>query len=91
MPFGLQGAPATFQEMVNRLLDDFGDFASAYMDDVIVFSTSWNDTSHISSQFCSGIQKAGLTAKKRKCKFAQSSTEPAAILTPFQILVTAPN
>jgi len=39
-PFGLSGAPASFQRYINTLLKEFlDDFASAYMDDVIVYSS----------------------------------------------------
>ena len=41
MPFVLQYAPATFQRMMDRLLDRLREFASAYLDDLIVFSQSW--------------------------------------------------
>jgi hypothetical protein len=38
-PFGLSGAPATFQQYINTLLRKYlDDFASAYMDDVIIYS-----------------------------------------------------
>jgi hypothetical protein len=37
--FGLSGAPATFQWFINTLLRaHLNDFASAYMDDVIIYS-----------------------------------------------------
>ena len=39
MPFGLQGAPATFQHMVDKLLDGLDDFASADIDDLIFSPT----------------------------------------------------
>ena len=72
MPFGLQGAPATFQRMVDRLLDGIHDFSSAYIDDVIVFSRSWKDhLSHI-EQVLQRIQDAGLTLCRKKCQFAMS-------------------
>ena len=35
MPFGLKGAPATFQCMIDKILDGLGDFAQAYLDDVM--------------------------------------------------------
>ena len=39
MPFGLQGAPATFQRMMDILLGDVGDYAAAYLDDVVIHCT----------------------------------------------------
>ena len=46
MPFGLHGAPATFQRMIDKLLNSMNDFVSVYIDDVIVFSKNCKD--HIS-------------------------------------------
>jgi len=38
-PFGLSGAPATFQRFINTLLRAYlDDFVSAYMDDMIIYS-----------------------------------------------------
>ena len=37
MPFGLRNAPAIFQQMIERALEGCGDFAKAYIDDIIVF------------------------------------------------------
>ena len=41
MPFGLQGVAATFQRMMDRLLDGWCQFANAYLDDLVIFSSSW--------------------------------------------------
>ena len=41
MPFGLQGAPATFQRMMDRLIDGCDAFAAAYLDDLIIHSNTW--------------------------------------------------
>ncbi|CAM4563181.1 unnamed protein product [Lepidochelys kempii] len=41
LPFGLKGAPATFQRLVDQLL--MGSFAVAYIDDICVFSQTWED------------------------------------------------
>ena len=70
MPFGLKGAPATFQRMVDKLLNGMSDFASAYIDHVIVFSSNWKDhMSHLGAVL-KRIQEAGLTVKRKKCQFA---------------------
>ena len=43
MPFGLQGAPATFQRLMDQVIQGMDSFASAYLDDLIIFSSSWED------------------------------------------------
>ncbi|CAM5146769.1 unnamed protein product [Eretmochelys imbricata] len=46
LPFGLKGAPATFQRLVDQLLRGMESFAVAYIDDICVFSQTWED--HVS-------------------------------------------
>ena len=70
MPFGLRGAPATFQRMVDKLLDGMNDFADAYIDDIIVYSTSWEAHKLHLETVLQRIQSAGLTVKRKKCQFA---------------------
>ena len=69
MPFGLVGAPAVFQRMMNTLLADIISFSGAYIDDVVIFSDSWEDhLSHLRTVF-QKLREARLTAKPRKCQF----------------------
>ena len=70
MLFGLQGAPATFQHMMDRLIQGFEGFASAYLDDLVIFSDSWEDHLQHLRQVLQHLNKAGLTAKLKKCQFA---------------------
>ena len=42
MPFGLRNAPAVFQQMIERALESCGDFAKAYIHDIIVFLKTWH-------------------------------------------------
>ena len=70
MLFGLQGAPVTFQPMMDRLLDGLGDFAKDYIDDLIIFSTSWEDHLKHLRTVLQHLQVAGLTAKPTKYQFA---------------------
>ena len=69
MPFGLHNAPATFQRMMDHVLRDCQDFARAYIDDIAVFSHSWEEhLSHLQQVF-NRLQLAGLTVKLKKCRF----------------------
>lgn len=44
MPFGLHAAPATFQSLLDRVIvNDFNEFATAYLDDIIVFSKTFEE------------------------------------------------
>ena len=70
MPFGLQGALATFQHMIDKLLDGMGEFASAYLDDVVIYSTTWQEHLQHLRAVLDAIQQAGLTLKRKKCQFA---------------------
>ena len=40
MPIGLKNAPATFQQAIDSVLQDYP-FAYPYLDDIIVFSSTW--------------------------------------------------
>ena len=69
MPFGLQGAPATFQRLVDGVIAGLEDFTSTYLDDVVIFSNTWEDhLKHIRSTL-DRIRKAGLTVKAKKSQF----------------------
>ena len=72
MPFGLQGAPATFQRMMDKLLDGWGHFANAYLDDLVIFSSSWPEHMQHLRAVIRRLQEAGLTVKPRKCQLAMT-------------------
>ena len=43
MSFGLQGAPATFQRLMDKVLQGQEDYAAAYIDDLVIHSTTWEE------------------------------------------------
>ena len=43
MPFGLRNAPGTFQRLVRKVLAGLETFTGAYLDDIIIFSNTWDD------------------------------------------------
>lgn len=71
-PFGLAGAPATFQRYINSTLGDIlEDFVTAYLDDVLVFSTgSKKDHMTKVKEVLKRLSKAGLNLDLKKCEFA---------------------
>ena len=67
VPFGLKGAPASFQRLMDNVIRGLDSMSAAYIDDVIIFSTSWEDhLGHLSRVFAR-LREAGLTAKPSKC------------------------
>lgn len=74
MPFGLSNAPAVFQELMNIVLQGCEKFATAYPDDVLIFSkTAIEHQKHIQGIF-RRIREHGLKLKLKKCKFFQQKT-----------------
>ncbi|CAM5089952.1 unnamed protein product [Natator depressus] len=68
LPFCLKGAPATFQRLVDQLLRGMESFAVANIDDICVFSQTWEDhVSHV-RQVLDQLQETGLVIKAEKCK-----------------------
>ena len=43
MPFGLQNAPTTFQRAMENILSELYEFSTPYIDDVVIYSLSWED------------------------------------------------
>jgi len=72
MPFGLTGAPATFQSMMNRILGDYvNKFVLTYLDDVCIYSSTFEEhQKHIRLVF-DRLRKANLQIRLSKCTFAQ--------------------
>ena len=67
LPFGVHGAPATFQRMMDRILRPHREYAAAYLDDIIIHSHDW--TSHLGHlrAVLRALRQAGLTANPKKC------------------------
>lgn len=43
LPFGLNSAHVTFQQLMGRVLTDMESYVAAYPDHVVVFSNSWEE------------------------------------------------
>ncbi|KAK7893383.1 hypothetical protein WMY93_022535 [Mugilogobius chulae] len=75
MPFGLHGAPATFQRLMDRVLRGCEDCSAAYLDDVVIFSDSWEQHLHHLERVLGQIQEAGLTLNPAKCQWAKEEAK----------------
>ena len=73
MPFGLQGAPATFQRLMGRVIQGLQDYAAAYLDDLIIFSTCWTDHLKHLATVLQRLEEAGLTVKPMKCQLGMKN------------------
>ena len=71
LPFGLHGAPATFQRMMDKILRPHRKYAAAYLDDVIIHSTDWESHLPRVQAVLNSIREAGLTANPKKCAIGQ--------------------
>nr|XP_015210947.1 PREDICTED: uncharacterized protein LOC107078390 [Lepisosteus oculatus] len=62
VPFGLHGAPTTFQRLMDRILRPYRDFAAAYLDDVVIHSMTWEQHLQHLEAVTGALRAAGLTA-----------------------------
>ena len=65
MPFGLRNAPATFSRIVTKLLLHLEAFCAAYLDDIIIFSNSWEEHLQHLRLVLTRISEAGLTLSRK--------------------------
>jgi hypothetical protein len=76
MSFGLTNAPATFQRMMQEVLEDlFYTNALAYIDDVNVHSKTFEEHLKYLEEVFKRLRKAGLKLQMDKCKFCFNEIE----------------
>ncbi len=67
LPFGLFGAPATFQRLMDKILRPHTAYAAAYLDDIIIYSQDWQRHMVHLREVLRALRGAGLTANPKKC------------------------
>ena len=73
MPFGLCNSPATFQRLMNIVLqNELHHQALVYLDDIIIFGLTVEQHLHRLEQVLQCLGKAGLKVEPSKCTFFQS-------------------
>lgn len=75
MLFGLHGVPAIFQRLMNKVLAGMEKFAAAYLDDIFIHSSSWEEhLTHLEAVF-GRIKEAGMTVHPKKYTLAKQELE----------------
>jgi RNase H-like domain found in reverse transcriptase/Reverse transcriptase (RNA-dependent DNA polymerase)/Integrase zinc binding domain/PHD-finger/Integrase core domain len=72
MPFGLVNASSTFQRLMDEILGDL-EFAAAYLDDVFIFSSTWEEHLQHISIVLERLLAYNVKLKLVKCIFGATS------------------
>jgi hypothetical protein len=74
LPFGLTNAPATFQLMMNRIVQEHGlqHFVAVYLDDILVFSRSEEEHAEHLRRVLMALRRARIYLSAKKCQFAMA-------------------
>lgn len=71
MPFGMKNSPATFQRLINKVIANLED-CEAYIDDVIIYSETWEKHLETIREFFRKLSEAKLTINLSKTEFGQA-------------------
>jgi RNase H-like domain found in reverse transcriptase/Reverse transcriptase (RNA-dependent DNA polymerase)/Integrase zinc binding domain len=76
LPFGLTNGPATFQHYMNETLMEYlDDFCTAYLDDILIYSSNPLEHDEHVRKVLLRLRKAGLQADIKKCEFNVTRTK----------------
>lgn len=75
MPYGLTNALAVFQAFINEILKDLiGHYVTAYIDDILIYSASYDDhVHHIRTVQTHQLLHYQIFVKAKKCEFHRDS------------------
>ena len=72
MPFGMKNSPATFQRLISHVTSGLQG-CEAYIDDVIIYSETWEEHLDIMRRFFHRLSEAQLTVNLAKCEFGKAT------------------
>jgi hypothetical protein len=76
MSFGLTNAPGTFMRLMDDILWPFtNSFLVVYLDDILIFSQTWEEHLHHIRQVLQTLWKHKLCANLEKCTFGMTQVQ----------------
>ena len=76
LPFGLNSAPTTYQALMESVLGELHwRCAVVYIDDLIIFASSYTEAFERLEKVLSRLKESGLKLRASKCKLFQEETE----------------
>ena len=92
MPFGLTNAPATFQRLMDLVLAGLNWIeCMVYLDDIIVFSSTWHEHLLRLEKVFKRLREFKLVAKMSKCQFGRKELEFLGHILSAEGISTDPN
>ena len=71
MPYGLKNVPATFQRLMDQVVDDL-QHCVVYIDNVVIYDICWLDHLDNVEALVARLQEAGLVVNLDKCDFVKA-------------------
>ena len=71
IPFGLVCATFTFQRLMDEVLRDMTDRTSSYIDDILIYSKTWEDRMNHIEEVLGRLERRGLTVRRSKCEWGR--------------------
>ena len=73
IPMGIKTAPAILQKVITKVLRGTEDFTCSLLDDIVIFSDTWEEHIKHVKQVMERLREAGLTLNVAKCQFCLRS------------------
>ncbi|KAM9973569.1 hypothetical protein ACTFIW_010671 [Dictyostelium discoideum] len=73
--FGLKNSPAYFNRWIQSIMDEFDDFALAYVDDIVIFSDTFDDHIKHLNMVLDKLKANKIYLSTNKCKFFEKEIE----------------
>ena len=85
MPFGLKNSAATFNRVMRRVFNDMT-CVGCFVDDIIVYTDSWEEHLQVLHEVFRRLRAAGLTVKPSKCTVGVTEVEFVGHMVGFETI-----